>query len=640
MDKSVCRSWLIFGYALLTTFAVAINYKITKPGNDFDLTNGILLKLFQVMVAILNVIELNRLVCLIIFAGLLFFYMRASQTEPGGKGAVGVTIVFSVLIAILRAGSELFKTGYDLSALEDESSLLAQFVLKSIGYTGFFYALMKIMRKYLPRMIGDASGWSYKRYLVILGIGWLPHLIIRYPGAICWDAWSEINTYRTVEISEHAPVLYTVFIGGVISLFEKLGCANIGLFAIVVLQYVALVCVFAYMFVLMDRLSLNRHVRTIMLIVCLLNPYITSYIGVVMYDVPYTTMLVLFLCVLIDVLCDGQSSVTCRWKCGLLAIAVIGSWLLRKNGPYVIVPTITVLAIYAFSRKKNLRRIVVIGIASCICAVVISGGLNLIVQPEADTKSSSLSLPLQQLARVCAKYDKEISDEDKAIIDKVVNYEEMIVDYTPRISDPVKDDFRDEATDGEIADCLKVWLKLFYRHPLTCLSATWEQNYYFFMPETVNISIYQDTDTQIERGETIVISDWTVFYEPIFTEKQGLYNWKRFATAVYTFLHSVPVLNVMSSVSIYTYLLLVLLCYVIVKKQWTKLILLTPVLLIVLIAVAAPAILGHPRYVFPMIYAMPAVLVFCAWEKAPAVEDDMNQRSVGEKIIEEEQVIE
>jgi hypothetical protein len=155
----------------------------------------------------------------------------------------------------------------------------------------------------------------------------------------------------------------------------------------------------------------------------------------------------------------------------------------------------------------------------------------------------------------------------------------------------------------------------------------------------VNISIYQDTDTQIERGETIVISDWTVFYEPIFTEKQGLYNWKRFATAVYTFLHSVPVLNVMSSVSIYTYLLLVLLCYVIVKKQWTKLILLTPVLLIVLIAVAAPAILGHPRYVFPMIYAMPAVMVFCAREKAPAAEEVMNQMSVG-KIAEEEQVIE
>ena len=42
-------------------------------------------------------------------------------------------------------------------------------------------------------------------------------------------------------------------------------------------------------------------------------------------------------------------------------------------------------------------------------------------------------------------------------------------------------------------------------------------------------------------------------------------------------------------------------------------IVLVPSMMVVLIAVAAPVILGHPRYVFPLIYAMPIVVSFCAW---------------------------
>ena len=77
----------------------------------------------------------------------------------------------------------------------------------------------------------------------------------------------------------------------------------------------------------------------------------------------------------------------------------------------------------------------------------------------------------------------------------------------------------------------------------------------------------------------------------------------------------VTLINVISSVPLYTYLLLLLICYVIVKKQWKKAVALVPFIMVVLIAVAAPVILGHPRYVFPMIYAMPVIVSYCAWTR-------------------------
>lgn len=598
-------------YAFITTFAFLLNAQIVKPGNDFELTNSALFRLFKLMVAILNSVALDHVVCLIVFAGLIFFYRAAIDSKtPAISNWMSIP---AVLMAIFRAGSELFKAGEDLTSLVKESSLLIKFLFKDIGYAIFFFYLIKIFCSILPKLNGDEKTSSFGKYVCVFGLGWLPNLIIRYPGAICWDAWAELYTYRIGKVAAHAPLAYTVLIGKVIAVFEKLGNAGIGLFLLVTLQYIALVCVFAYMFCLIGRLKMHRNVRVFFLASAMLNPYITAYIGVLMYDLPYTTMVTLFICCMVDLLTDTDIFLQCKGKLVLLAVAIIGSWVLRKNGPYVILCTIIVFGIYVVIRYKKLRKVAVVMAVACVCAIGINGVLNIVYRPSPDSRSSALSLPLQQLARVCARYDKEISDADKEIIDKVVSYDDMILDYNARISDPIKNDFKDEATNAELVACMKVWLKLLAKHPLTGLSATWEQNYYFFMPEIGNMSIYQDTNTQIEQGMSISIKDWTVYYEDIFEEPAQLTDWKRFATAVYTFMQTAPIINAISSVPLYTYLLLLLICYVVVKRQWRKMIVLVPSMMVVLIAVAAPVILGHPRYVFPLIYAMPIVVSFCAW---------------------------
>lgn len=601
----------ILCFSFLTAFAFFLNYQIVEPENTFELTNRGLIRLFKLMVAILDSVAFDQVVCMVVLVSLIAYYRTV--TKPDMAAIPGGMCIPAVILALLRAGSELFKAGEDLTSLAAERSLAAKFVIKNVGYTVFFFYLIKAFCHLLSQLETASRCLSFGKYAGLFAVGWLPNLIIRYPGAICWDAWAQLYTYRIGKVSAHAPLAYTVLIGKVIAVFEKLGNAGIGLFLLVTLQYIALVCVFAYMFCLIGRLQMHRYVRSFFLVSAILNPYITAYIGVLMYDLPYTAMVTLFICCMVDLLTDTDAFLQCKGKQVLLATAIIGSWVLRKNGPYVILCTVIVFGIYVVSRHKKLRKVAVVMAAACVCAIGINGVLNIVYKPSPDSRSSALSLPLQQLARVCARYDKEISDADKEIIDKVVSYDDMILDYNARISDPIKNDFKDEATNAELAACMKVWLKLLAKHPLTCLSATWEQNYYFFMPEIGNMSVYQDTNTQIEQGLSISIKDWTVYYEDIFEEPTQLTDWKRFATAVYTFMQTAPIINAISSVPLYTYLLLLLICYVIVKRQWRKMIVLVPSMMVVLIAVAAPVILGHPRYVFPMIYAMPVVVSYCAW---------------------------
>jgi len=56
----------ILCFSFLTAFAFFLNYQIVEPGNSFDLTNRGLLRLFKLMVAILDSIAFDHALYFII----------------------------------------------------------------------------------------------------------------------------------------------------------------------------------------------------------------------------------------------------------------------------------------------------------------------------------------------------------------------------------------------------------------------------------------------------------------------------------------------------------------------------------------------------------------------------------------------
>ena len=71
-----------------------------------------------------------------------------------------------------------------------------------------------------------------------------------------------------------------------------------------------------------------------------------------------------------------------------------------------------------------------------------------------------------------------------------------------------------------------------------------------------------------------------------------------------------PVISAVWNIACCTILLLVLVFMALVKKRSDSLCYLMPLLSILLITIAGPVIYGHPRYMFPVILALPFVLIF------------------------------
>lgn len=602
-------------FSIMTTLAITLQLNEVYDSNPYSITNPVFKKIFDLLVFWRDSIKYDSLVVLLIFIVCLFFFNLKIFEKAKYRLSAGIV---AILIATLRTGSEFFLLESDLCAL-GVPIVRFKFVIKVVGYTVLLWHVLIAAEMLIPHLLSDKDeNISFRKSVLYIGAGLLPNLIIRYPGAICWDAWYELFMYRNDMLGAHYPIAYTLLLGKVVGFFEKLGYASGGIFLIVLLQYVLQILVFAYSITLMNRMHISKRWKWCAILLYILNPYIAGYIGVVMYDVPYTACMLLFVFLLLDYIVDREAFEHDWRKLILVLFAILGAWLFRKNGPYILIPSllaVTVLEIVRMVhiRKAHISRLLIVSVIACVCAV---GANHLMLQSTnaaPDEMSSALSIPLQQTARICAKYDKEISKTDKQILKSVLDYDTMIVSYSQRISDPVTGCLRNDIESEDLVNFFKVWMKLALKHPLTAISATWGQNYYFFTPETSSVSIYQDTIYGYELGQEINIAQW-VMYEPIFDEPAFLYNWKRLATTIYTFLIICPVFGIISNLAMQTLLFFIALWAIVNKREWIKLLYFIPLVFTILCVIAAPVIQGHLRYVFVMLYAMPITVAVTAWD--------------------------
>ena len=80
-DMKTKRYAKILAFSFFSAFAFFLNYQIVEPGNDFDLTSRGLLRVFKLLVAILDSIEFDSGVCMVVFVGLIFFYKAVTNPD-------------------------------------------------------------------------------------------------------------------------------------------------------------------------------------------------------------------------------------------------------------------------------------------------------------------------------------------------------------------------------------------------------------------------------------------------------------------------------------------------------------------------------------------------------------------------------
>ncbi|MDE7266850.1 MAG: glycosyltransferase family 39 protein [Lachnospiraceae bacterium] len=457
---------------------------------------------------------------------------------------------------------------------------------------------------------------SYISCLIIMLIVWLPHTITSHPASIECDAWDSLyQYYGRAEFTAHHPPVFTILLGWFADFGRLIGDINVGFFMWTMLQTLCCAAIMAYVLYTMNLLKTPRWLVILSFAIAAVSPFYTCYITTIVKDTMYSFAVLLYMVELVYMHISREK----YWKSPkhicLLWISNIVMLLFRYNGKYIIYGvTIYLIVKCVFNREKLKARVTkkyfVQAFILMILPLLLSKGIvNVAVKhyqvtiQEGESMRETLSIPFQQSARYAKCYSDETPDEEKEIIDKVIDYYALANVYEPEISDPVKSRFHYYATKEDWKEYFRVWFKQFLRHPFTYFGATLNQNYCLIYPQRENSRFYYSTYVDY-------------FYDHDFMDEMGAAQEMTFSNAnaarieLYKLLHSMPITGAFSNIAVYNIVIMYMILFAICDKKRGALWILIPIILSDLVVLAGPAIYDNIRYALPVVYSVPLALAY------------------------------
>lgn len=624
-------------YAIICLFslfsAMAFSMQITYPKLGKDL--GVFYEIFRNLQY-----SMSGKAAIITFSFFGIFLIGIEIEKRLTKRKCMVSIV-SFFVALLWLMAAYFRVDAKLSQIYLSMGQIIKNIIYVIGMTyfitllfyGFEWLLDYSVHQDLVDQAGDLHGKINKhpfisRLLLFLVI-WLPHIVLCYPGYMCYDSWAQLSqAWKLRSFTAHHPPVITLLIG----LCSRLGVyvfgsGNIGLYLYVLLQYFSMAAISAYGYTILKKMHNPAWLTKIFFCICITSPYYTQYLGTVLKDMLYSYSVLLLVLEIICLLVEEDKFFKTRHHVVLFSIAVMGTYLFRNNGRYILLPTIMILIFWQFrdykSKKLKLKSIIknlAVLAVPLIFSVLFYIGIMNIFQIGKGHINEALSFPFQQTARYVKAHYAEMPEEEAEIISKVLNYEKLPTLYDPRIADPVKGTYNKDATFYDLMAYFKVWLKQGVKDPITYISATVNQSYYIISPFDEITIIFGSTissQTTMEKVGNLVREEINIH------EIDCLSNGKRIIKQINRAMFSFPVIGLLTHVAFYNLILLALLCFILDRKMWKVLIAAAPILFSFIIVVLAPTIQNHPRYAFPIVFTVPYLVAYYCYEN----------RSNGDKIF-------
>lgn len=450
-------------------------------------------------------------------------------------------------------------------------------------------------------------------WFIIMLIVWMPHTVISHPASIECDAWDSLyQFFGKSEFTAHHPPVFTVLLGLLASWGLSVGNINAAFFVWTMLQTILCSAIMAYALVcISETLHAPRWLVISVFIIAAVSPLYTCYVTTIVKDTMFSFAVLLYLVEMIYMHINMDKYWNCIGHICLFYLSNIVMILFRHNGKYIIYAMFVYVLIKYIRNKMGLeKKYLIRGIILLILPVLLSNVVLHVVQrhynvtvQEGESMREALSIPFQQSARYAKYYDSETPEEEKAAIDRVIDYYALASVYEPEISDPVKSRFHYYASKEDWINYFRVWMKQFLRHPLTYAGATINQNYYLIFPKKVNSRFYDSTYVDY-------------FYDHAFMDEVGAAREMTFANAnkarieLYKLLHSLPITGAFSNIAVYNiiFVFLIIFCFVDKKKDFLWIVLLIG--LSDLVVLAGPAIYDNVRYALPVVYSVPLALAY------------------------------
>lgn len=425
----------------------------------------------------------------------------------------------------------------------------------------------------------------------------LPYIILSYPAIFMGDTSAQISQglFVGVPLTNHHPVMHTLFLSLFLHIGQWIGNENIGVFLYCLVQTMVVLLVIAYAVGTLVAIKANRLLILGILLYYCVNPRVFPYLFVVTKDVLYAAFLTLFYVLLFQLL---QKQIPFgKREYILLAISAIGMIFTRNDGQYILILTLLGVLFCKGCRKTALS-----GLGITVVTVV---ALNQVLYPLLDIAPGSiremLSVPFQQTARYVRDAGEDVSESEIAVIDQVLDYGSLAEIYDPNLSDSVKATYH--GTDEDLKEYFGVWFQMLLRHPGIYIQATMNNYYQYFYPGGGAFGYYS-YDWGEEKMEGINGSFQTNFSLPSQFRliRNGL-------EALREEIFSLPVLSLLNNPAFYTWIAILFMVYALRRKNVWGVVFSIPMLTQMLIFITGPTNGSYCRYEYPMLVYLPVVVI-------------------------------
>ena len=419
--------------------------------------------------------------CLTAAASLFCLSENRDRPFPRGKKALGGGLFFVMMLslAVLLANYKLFYMAREITNLSNRMNHILgmlEGVVTFLAGIPIFYQILKYF------VIRTGQGGYEKTYeakhpgrfflltaLMILLIDLTYLFLVVYPGNLSHDTMSQLWQIETGTYNNFTPFWHTqlirIFMGLGYSLF---GTANAAAATFCVVQILVMAFAFAYAMMTLYEIRVPKFFLGISLFMYALLPYNIAFSASIWKDVLYGGAVLLTLAAMYRSMKNvGSHPILDRV---VMIFGGVLTCMARTNGVYVMMLTFVILVL---TLRKRIRKVLIpwmiVGILGCVMNGPILSAMNI----DHIKKVETLSVPLQQVARVVAE-EGDISEGDRVLLEKVVDLDSIPEIFWDITVDPVKDALSDGDPDyffSHKMDYLKLWLRVGTQNPGIYLKA-------------------------------------------------------------------------------------------------------------------------------------------------------------------------
>lgn len=513
-------------------------------------------------------------------------------------------IILAIIFSTFEVVGSSLDTYLDLSGIVESQITITKSIIKWFGYLIIIYAILTniFIKLENKEFLKGKSKWftDNKRTFFwtwgLIFVAWIPYFLNYYPGVITADSMGQICQSLGIQnVTNHHPVFHTFFIGIAMNIGKLLGNYNLGVAIYSIVQMIVASGIFSFTIYYMAKRGVDNRFRILTLLFYAFYPVNALYSITMWKDIPFAVSMLVFTIMMTEIAINQEHFMKSKYKNILLLFSMLLVILFRNNGFYVILLTIPCLFVFA---RKHYKKLLVISCIVLATYMIWKGPVFSLFNIKPGSSREALSIPLQQFARVTKNHSDTLTDDEKWRIYKYLPTDNLAEVYTPKISDPVKNNyFNDKAFAEDKVGLIKLYVKLALKYPRATVEAFLCNNFGYWYPEAIHWVVGREVfETTQEKEQALDLKNTPI------VEIESL---EKFDTMLDR--RDLPLNSMLYSIGFTFWIVLTMLMYAIYKKKYNLIIIYIPIVILWLTTNASP-VYGEYRYIYSMFTCLPVLM--------------------------------